>query len=227
MTTEATPTPVGTILADGQTGPPPPTATATIVISATSQSFTPVIPITGENVVSMQCQFCVEDETHAVLVFPEFAYFDVVSTSPVSCLTADVVNGQRILICRGAQSTSFFLNICSDPANCLEFPVALQACPLLPLGTDLATLMPSAPIFLTPINTLNPPDEDDPPPPDNTPVPSLAPTQTIVPITPTSPPPSGTTAPPPTQTTEPPPTQETEPPPPTDPPTEEPTEPVN
>jgi hypothetical protein len=172
----------------------------------------------------MQCQFCVNDETHAVLVFPDFAYFDVVSTSPVSCSTADVVNGQRILLCRGTQQTSFLLNICSDPTNCLQFPVALQACPLLPDGTELATSTAFVPVFLTPINTLRPPDRDgDPSQPTNTSVPSLPPTQTPVPGTPTPPPPAGTTSPPPT--TEPPPQPTvTDPPAPTDPPTEEPTE---
>ena len=182
ITTEDTPTPVGTILVEDQTRLPQPTSTTISV--ATGVSITPIIPITGENVVAMQCQFCVNDETHAVLVFPDFAYFDVVSTTPVSCFTADVVNGQRILICRGTQRTSFLLNICSDPTNCLQFPVALQACPLLPDGTELATSTPFTPVFLTPINTLRPPD-DDPgsPQPTNTSVPSLPPTQTSIPGT--------------------------------------------
>ena len=90
-----------------------------------------LIPITGENVVFMQCQFCVGEETHAILLFPDTAYFNVDSSSPDTCLIADVVNGRRIVICRGPQSSSFNLSICSDPSNCLQFPVALQPCALL------------------------------------------------------------------------------------------------
>jgi hypothetical protein len=112
----------------------------------------PLIPITGENVASMQCQFCVNDETHAVLTFPDYAYFDVVSSTPVRCITADVVNGRRILLCRGAQSTSFSLNICSDSTNCLQFPVVLEPCSLLPGGAPLGAFTPSSPLFLTPEN---------------------------------------------------------------------------
>lgn len=207
--------PVGTILVEDQTRLPQPTTTVASWATATDLSITPIIPITGENVVSMQCQFCVEDETHAVLVFPDFAYFDVVSTTTVGCLTADVVNGQRILICRGAQQTSFLLNICADPTNCLQFPVALQACPLIPAtGNNLATITPFAPFFLSPINTLRPPERDeDPPQPASTPAPSLTPTQINL-ATPTPPPPANTTEPPPQPTD----------PPPADPPTEEPTD---
>ena len=76
-------------------------------------------------------------ETHAVLILPDFAYFDVGSNSSVSCLTADVAGGKRILICHGPQSTSFNLNVCSDPSNCLQFPVDLQPCPLLQAGCHL------------------------------------------------------------------------------------------
>jgi hypothetical protein len=196
----ASPTPVGTILSEGSGQSPTATLSGPVSVTATGISITPLIPITGENVVSMQCQFCVDGETHAVLVFPDFAYFDVIASSPVSCLTADVVNGRRILICRGAEQTSFNLNICSDSSNCLQFPVALQACPLLQAGTPLVTFTPFAPYFLTPINTLNPPDRD-PTQPTSTPVPSVpSPTSTqfIVPATPTLLPPIATTVPPPT-----------------------------
>lgn len=151
-------TPIGTILPENQTQVALP-LTQTISVTATGISITPLIPITGENVVSMQCQFCVQNETHAVLIFPEFAYFDVVSTSPVHCLTADVVNGQRILICRGVQETSFKLNICSDGTNCLQFPIALQPCALLEANTLSLTATPSAPRFLTPVNPINAPTQ--------------------------------------------------------------------
>lgn len=207
------PTPVGTILPDEQTEVP--TFTDTASVTATDTSITPFIPITGENVVSLQCQFCVDGATHAVLVFPDFAYFDVVSTSPVTCFTANVVNGQRILICRGAQQTSFNLNICSDNTNCLQFPVDLQECPLMQGGDPLVTSTPPTPIFLTAINTLQPRDDNSPQPTGT--APSTLPSSTPPPAITTAPPPStSSTAPPPTP--EPQPTDEpvsTDPPPPT------------
>lgn len=172
--TMASPTPVWTDTPQGQ--PPLPTISlaASATATGTSVSVTPEIPITGENVVSVQCQFCVDSEPHAILVFPDVAYFNVDLSAPVSCLTADVVAGRRILICHGPQSTSFNLNICSDPSNCLQFPVALQTCPLLQAGTPIATSTPFAPFFLTPINTLNVPNKK-PTKPAATAVPSSTP----------------------------------------------------
>ena len=149
------PTPVWTVPPGGQTLMPTATILPPVTPSATGTSATPQIPITGENVVSLQCQFCVDAEAHAILSFPDFAYFDVSSDSPVSCLTADLYNGKRILICHGPQSTTFNLNICSDPSNCLHFPVALQPCPLLQATPGTTT--PSAPVFLTAVNTLKAP----------------------------------------------------------------------
>jgi hypothetical protein len=174
----ASPTPVWTVSPAGQ--PVFPTDTFPAPVTATETSVIPQIPITGENFVSLQCEFCVEAETHAVLIFPDFAYFDVSSDTPVSCLTADVTGGRRILICHGTQSTTFNLNICSDPSNCLQFPVALQPCPLLEAGaTPLAT---GTPVYLTPINTLKAPNNKDKEP-DDTDVPS----STLIPTTPGAP----------------------------------------
>lgn len=126
---------------DGQSWRP--ASTATPMESANGA----LIPITGENVVFMQCQFCVGEETHAVLLFPDTAYFDVDDSSPDTCLTADVVNGRRIVICRGPQSSSFNLSVCSDPSNCLQFPVVLQPCALL--KGSVTTFVPG---YLTPID---------------------------------------------------------------------------
>ena len=171
-------------------------------------SNAPLIPITGENVVFMQCQFCVGEETHAVLIFPDSASFDVDHTSPASCLTADVVNGRRIIICRGSQGTAFNLIICSDPSNCLQFPVVLQPCALL---QGSVTTFP--PVILTPINKNNPDNGNNSIPPlVNTPLPPAN--------LPSSPkPPGPTNEPKPTQepkpTDEPKPTQKPKPPKPT------------
>jgi hypothetical protein len=192
------PTPVWTVPPGGPVVLP--TATIPAPITATGTALTPQIPITGENVVSLQCQFCVADQTHAMLVFPAFASFDVDASTPVTCLTADVVDGQRIVICRGDQSTTFNLKICAATDNCLEFPVALQPCPLLEAGaTPLATYTPFAPIYLTPINTLRAPTKrPSPTQPANTAVPSSTPGSIPLPTN-TYPPDLATPTPLPTQ----------------------------
>lgn len=180
--TGALPTPTGTVLPAGQ-----------ISASATpgSLSVAPLIPITGENGVSMQCQFCVGEETHAILTFPEYAYFDVEQSAPVTCLTADIVNGRRVVICRGPQSVSFNLKICSDSSNCLQFPVALLPCALL-------QGRPAAPVFLTPLV----PEKDDEP---------AYPTATQEVVSPPTPGPPPVIVDPPQPTKEPKPTREPKP----------------
>ena len=191
---QTSPTPLGTILVEDQTASPAPTFTPAISITETGTPVTPLIPITGENVVQMQCQFCVNEFAHAVFIFPEFAIFDVESSTPVTCLTAEIVNGKRVLICSGTQLTSFNLKICSDSSNCLLFPVALQGRPLTETaGTPIVTGTPLTPVFLTPINTLRAPSRTPIPP---NPVPSPTATQPGIPPTSTTEPPP--TDPPPT-----------------------------
>ena len=206
--------PLGTIIPFGQTA----LATSTI-FTPTKTPLTPIIPITGENVVEMQCQFCVNDSTHAVFIFPDFAAFDVESSTPVTCMTAEVINGKRVLVCYGTQLTTFNLKICSDSSNCLLYPVALQACPLEgTLGTPITTATPMTPVFLTAINTLRPPDSTSVPAttgPSQAPIPSTGlatPTETgilttpppTIPIATTESPPQPTATEPPPATTEPP-----------------------
>jgi hypothetical protein len=174
--TGVAPTPKGAS-PTGQTPLPATTATSAGLASV------PLIPITGNNVVFMQCQFCVGDETHAVLIFPESAYFDVDQSFSATCLTADVRNGKRIVICRGPQETSFNISICSDPSNCLRFPVALQPCALL--QSSITTFPP---VILTPINKRTSGEENVPaPPPANTatPLPSTNPPASSQPPEPT------------------------------------------
>ena len=178
--TLASPTPVWTV--PPVEVPVSPTAVTLVSATLTGTSVTPQIPITGENAVYLQCQFCVETETHAVLIFPDYASFDVSSDTliPVSCLTADVRDGRRILICHGTQSTTFYLNICSDSSNCSRFSVNLQPCPLLqPNSTPMVT---GTPFNLTPITTFKAPTKKSRQPAD-TAVPSGTPTPKGVPAT--------------------------------------------
>lgn len=204
---EVTATPVGTVLSEDHLLTS--TSIPSAAVEATRTPLTQVIPITGENVVEMQCQFCVNGLTHAVFIFPDYAIFDVESSTPVTCLTAEVINGKRVLVCNGTQLTSFNLKICSDASNCLLYPVALQGCPLVPAtGGALFTSTPATPIFLTAINTLQaatPTRSQNGSTPTSTPSPqatftSAVPTQTsIVPTLPIL-----TTVAPPTPTEQPP-----------------------
>jgi hypothetical protein len=148
---------------------------------------TVVIPVTGD-LVSLQCQFCVNDEAHAVLIMPQAASFLVSEPiTGVNCLTAQVVNGQRIVVCHGKQ-VSFTLNVCINGTDCAQLPVTLQDCGLIPqtgagAGQPTST---SVPLILPPTKTSVPPTLPAP-----TQVPSQIPTQTIA-----APPPSAaTTAP--------------------------------
>src|SRR5215216_132969 len=148
---QASPPPVGTILPTVSTLP---TSTLSNATPTTS------IPITGmDNVVTLQCQFCVNNESHAVLILPEAASFLVSEPiTGITCLTAQVVNGRRILICRGAQQAAFTLNVCLDSSNCMQLPVTLQPCPLIP-QTGNGTPQPaptSAAVRLTPVITIIP-----------------------------------------------------------------------
>lgn len=123
-----TPEAVGTILPTGTS----PTALAPTNTASTQTPIT-LIPVTGVQEVSLQCQFCVNDEPHAVLILPQSAAFLV--SEPVigvNCITAQVVDDRRILFCRGAQQTVFTLNVCYDTASCLQYPITLATCPLSP-----------------------------------------------------------------------------------------------
>jgi hypothetical protein len=200
----ASPAPIGTVISTAQiTNSPAPTNSAAPTV---------LIPITGVDVVSLQCQFCVNDQAHAVLIMSDQATFSVADpNSGITCATAQEVNGKRILLCRGLQQSTFTLNICVDATNCLQFPVTLQLCPLIPetgAGTvvPFVTFTPVTPFYLTPINTLIPPTQK--PKPTNTGVVPTSPVSTLTPppILTTEPPPS---TPVPTEVTP----QATEPPP--------------
>src|SRR5215216_4142809 len=136
-----------------------------------------LIPVTGVESVSLQCQFCVNDETHAVLIMPERASFLV--SEPVigiNCLTAKVVDGQRIVLCRGAKQTTFTFNVCLDNSNCVQLPITLQDCPLgqqANAGNPAVTSVPFTQQAPTAVNTQVPPLL-----PNNTSIP--VPTQVVI-----------------------------------------------
>lgn len=177
---QAAPTPVGTILSTAEIiGQPSPTNTPN---SATPMPF---IPVSGMDIVSLQCQFCVNGEAHAVLIMSNQAFFDVADpNTAVTCVSAQEVNEHRILLCRGAQQASFTLNVCMNDSDCLQFPILLQTCPLIPQSGVGTTATPFSPLLLTPIFAPSTPRSRDPTPvPDQT-ITVPAPTGEATPPTP-------------------------------------------
>lgn len=102
---------------------------------------TPVVPVTGADVILVECQFCVDTRAHALLVLPDTATFEIVSPAPATttsnapdsesrCTTVEVNNGRQVVLCSGPEMTPLVVNICTDATTCTEFPVDLLACPL-------------------------------------------------------------------------------------------------
>jgi hypothetical protein len=79
--------------------------------------------------------------------------FNVAETAiRVTCLTAQVVNGRRILLCRGAQGISFHLNVCGDEGNCSLYPLTLETCPIA-AGASSGAIRPTLIPTVTPAVT--------------------------------------------------------------------------
>jgi hypothetical protein len=118
------------------------TQTTSVVGSpAVGTSQTPGIPVTGVDIVLVECQFCIDNMAHALLVLPDTATFEVVSststtanttgtTVKTNCSTIEVNNGKQVVLCSGLEKTPVTLNICTNATTCTTFPVQLQACPL-------------------------------------------------------------------------------------------------
>ena len=138
----------GTLVADGTaTVEDSPTAAATDAdVTATGSpaagtTQTPGIPVTGPDIVLVECQFCVDTWAHALLVLPDTATFEIVSPAPSTttsttadttpnCSTVEVNSGRQIVLCSGPETTPLTLNICTDVNTCTDLPINLMACPL-------------------------------------------------------------------------------------------------
>ncbi len=104
----------------------------------------PVIPVTGQDIMLVECQFCVDTRAHALLVLPDTATFQITSpavsastttdTQP-TCTTVEINNGRQVVLCSGPEMTPLVVNICTDASTCTDFPVDLLACPLSQGGT--------------------------------------------------------------------------------------------
>ena len=112
-------------------------------------------PVTGAGLILLECQFCIQDVAHALLVLPDTASFETVSDAAAvstpgpdtGCNTVDTYNGRQIIICRSQENTSINLNICTDANNCTQLLVELQDCPNVvePGATATGTLEIVAP----------------------------------------------------------------------------------
>jgi hypothetical protein len=131
----------GTLTAETET----PSTTETLEVTETTTpeaaqltptadgSQTPSIPVTGDEVILLECQFCVDNMAHALLVISEAATFELVTTAAgadTGCNTVDTFNGKQVVLCRAEENTSITVNICTDGTNCTELLVDLQACPV-------------------------------------------------------------------------------------------------
>jgi hypothetical protein len=127
-------------------------------VAGTSQ--TPGIPVTGLDILLVECQFCIDNMAHALLVLPDTATFEVLSststtTNPTgttvktNCSTIEVNNGKQVVLCSGLENTPITLNICTNGTTCTTFPVQLQACPL----SQVNTAVPSTNNTQSPLDT--------------------------------------------------------------------------
>jgi hypothetical protein len=152
----------GTLVADGTaTADGSPTASATDADAtatgspAAGTTPTPGIPVTGPDIVLVECQFCVDTWAHALLVLPDTATFEIVSPAPAittsttadttpNCSTVEVNSGRQIVLCSGPETTPLTLNICTDVNTCTDVPINLMACPLdQQPGTGAGTAVPN------------------------------------------------------------------------------------
>jgi hypothetical protein len=121
-------------------------------VPASGLTRTPVIPVTGDDILLVECQFCVDTRAHALLVLPDTATFQITSPAVSSstttdtqptCTTVEINNGRQVVLCSGPELTPLVVNICTDASTCTDFPVDLLACPLSQGGTGGAAAIPT------------------------------------------------------------------------------------
>lgn len=126
-----------------------PTATPTASVATdTPQSDATQTPAAPEEVLLLDCQYCIAGMAHALLVLPENATFQTVSDTTLGpdmgCNIVDTYNGRQTAICRAEENTSLNLNICTNGANCTPLLLELQPCPTTGTPEQGATNTPEA-----------------------------------------------------------------------------------
>lgn len=128
-----------TTLTAGTATPLAGTATTGAAMTTSPDSAgTPGVPVTGADLVLLECQYCIQGMAHALLVLPDTATFETIADTAsgatpgpdTGCNTVDTYNGRQVVICRGQENTSMNLNICTDSNNCTQLLVELQSCPV-------------------------------------------------------------------------------------------------
>lgn len=136
------------------------TPATTVGATSTGASRTPGIPVTGVDIVLVECQFCIDTLAHALLVLPDTAVFEITTpttsttttaTVKTNCSTIEVNNGKQVVLCSGPEMTPITLDICTDANSCINFPVQLQPCPLIQSGTAILNQTQEAPGTATPM----------------------------------------------------------------------------
>lgn len=142
--------------------------TATVETSeatATNTTLTPSIPVTGLDVIRLDCQYCVDNIAHAQLVIPKKATFKVTSPEELAssrnngdnddendngegdddnsrgrlgCRTIDRFRDTKLVLCRAEENTTITLNVCLDD-TCTEVQLTLQPCTLTATPSPIAT----------------------------------------------------------------------------------------
>ena len=170
---DMTPSPLatdGTVTAETETTSTTPTLAATLETetpTADTSQITPTdtIPVTGD-VILLECQFCVNNMAHAVLVLSDVATFEFVTPATslstpgpdTGCNTVDTFSGRQVVLCRAEENTTITLNVCTD-GNCTELGVDLQSCPDIagtPQPGVTATETPGAAVTDTPTPLASP-----------------------------------------------------------------------
>ncbi len=114
-----------------------PAETQATPIDGIDTTQTPEVPVTGAELILLECQFCIQDVAHALLVLPDTATVETVADAAgvstpgleTGCNTVDTYNGRQVILCRSQENTSVNLNICTDATNCTQLLVELQDCP--------------------------------------------------------------------------------------------------
>jgi hypothetical protein len=128
---------------------------------APGKTRTAVIPVTGQDIMLVECQFCVDTRAHALLVLPDTATFQITSPAVSSstttdtqptCTTVEINNGRQVVLCSGPELTPLVVNICTDASHCTDFPVDLLACPLTPGGSEATQAPGTGVVTATPLS---------------------------------------------------------------------------
>ena len=138
-------TEVGTATAD-TTETVPATDTTEVAGTGTATNGTPGIPVTGADVILLECQFCMQGMGNAILVIPDTSTFELVTSATTvsppgtetGCNTVDTFGGRQVVLCRGEENSTLTLDICANGTDCVQLDVDLQSCP------DAGTAQPNA-----------------------------------------------------------------------------------